>query len=63
MPKESKLTGSQYICDKYVKDEVEFLSTDKRQMFLQSDTIILRVYGQAYPYYWKYKVCYFSATY
>ena len=30
-----------------VKDEVDFLTADKRQRFLQSDTVILGVGGQA----------------
>ena len=30
-----------------VKDEVDFLPADKRQRFLQSDTVILGVCGQA----------------
>ena len=34
-----------------VKDEVDFLPADKRQRFLQSDTIILDVCGQACPNY------------
>ena len=32
---------------KYMKDQVDFLSADKRQRFLQSDTFILGVCGQA----------------
>ena len=31
-----------------VEDEVDFLPVDKRQRFLQSDTVILGVCGQAY---------------
>ena len=34
-----------------VKDEVDFLSADKPQRFLQSDIIILGVCGQASPNY------------
>ena len=34
-----------------MKDEVDFLFTDKRQRFLQVDTIILGVCGQACPSY------------
>ena len=34
-----------------VKDEVDFLSADKRRRFLKSDTIILGVYGKECPYY------------
>ena len=34
-----------------VKDEVDFLSADKRRRFLKSDTIILGVYSKACPYY------------
>ena len=30
-----------------VKDEVDFLPADKPQRFLQSETVILGVYGQA----------------
>ena len=33
------------------KDEVNFLPADKRQGFLQNDTIILGLYGQACPNY------------
>ena len=36
-----------------VKDEVDFLPADKRQRFLQIDTIILGVCGQACPSYTK----------
>ena len=47
MPKVPKTIGLQYLCNKYlkknVKDEVDFLPTDKRRSFLQSDTIILDV--------------------
>ena len=55
MPKLLKATGLQYLCNKYVKenmkDKVDFLPADKRLRFLQSNTIILEVYGQACPYY------------
>ena len=34
-----------------MKDEVAFLSTDKCQRFLQIDTVILGVCGQACPNY------------
>ena len=54
MPKVPKTTGLQYYL-KYlkenVKNEVDFLAADKCQRFLQSDTIILGVCGQACPYY------------
>ena len=50
MPKVPKTTGLQYLCNKYVKenmkDEVDFLPADKRRRFLQSDTIIL---GELWP--------------
>ena len=36
-----------------MKDEADFLSADKRQKFLQRDTIILDVCGQACPNYLK----------
>ena len=36
---------------KNMKDEVEFLLADKRQRFLQIDSIILGVCGQACPNY------------
>ena len=42
------------------KDEVDFLP-DKHQRFLQVDTIILDVCGQACPNYPKQQVCYFFA--
>ena len=42
-----------------MKDEVNFLSADKRQRFLQIDNIILGVFGQACPNYPKHQVCYF----
>ena len=38
--------SSQY-CKENVKDEVDFLPADKRQRFLQGDTVILDVCGQA----------------
>ena len=41
------------------KDEVDFLSADKYQMFLQIDTIVLRVCGQTCP---NKQVCYFFAV-
>ena len=48
MLKVPKTTGLQYLCNKYVKenmkDDVYFLPADKRR-FLQSDTTILGVYG------------------
>ena len=44
-----------------VKDEVDLLPADKRQKFLQSDTIILDVCGQASPNYPKSQVRHFSA--
>ena len=57
MPKVSKTIGLQCLCNEFVKedvkDEVDFLPADKRRRFLQSDTIILSVYGQVYPYYSK----------
>ena len=34
-----------------MKDEVDFLPADKHQIFLESDTIILGVCGQACPNY------------
>ena len=34
-----------------MEDEIDFLPADKRQIFLQSDTIILVVCGQAWPNY------------
>ena len=36
---------------KEVRDEVDFLHADKHQRFLQIDTIILGVCGQACPNY------------
>ena len=44
-----------------MKDEVDFLSADKLQMFLQIDTVILGVCGQACPNYTKQHVSYFFA--
>ena len=32
-----------------MKNEVDFLPADKRQRFLQSDTIVLDMFGQACP--------------
>ena len=40
MPKVSKTANLQYLKET-VKDEVDFLPADKRQRFLQIDTIIL----------------------
>ena len=34
-----------------MRDEPDFLPADKRQRFLESDTIILDVCGQAWPNY------------
>ena len=52
MPKVPKITSLQYLC-KYLKeskkDEVDFLHAHKRQRFLQIDTFILDVCGQACP--------------
>ena len=55
MPKLPKTTNLQYLCNlkENVKDEVYFLPADKCRRFLQSDTIILDVYGQACPNYSK----------
>ena len=49
MPKVPNTTSLQYLCNirKKMKDEVDFLPADKPQRFLQSDTVILGVYGQA----------------
>ena len=49
-------TSSQYFCNKNqlkenVKDEVDFLPSDKCQMFPQIDIIILGVRGKACPNY------------
>ena len=44
-----------------MKDEVDFLSADKHQRFLQIDTIILGVCGEACLNYPKYQVYYFFA--
>ena len=49
MPKVPK-TSLQYLKEN-MKDEVDFLFADKRQRFIQSDTIILDVCGQACPNY------------
>ena len=59
MPRVFKTTSVQYPKEN-TKDEVDFLLTDKRQRFLQSDTIILDVHGQIWPNYPKEKVYYFS---
>ena len=50
MPRVFKTTSERYP-NENIKDEVDFLPTDKRQRFLQSDTIILDVYGQTWPNY------------
>ena len=54
MPKIPKTKGLEYLGNKYVKenfkDEADFLPADKHWRFLQSNTIILDVYGQACPY-------------
>ena len=42
-----------------MKDEVDFLHADKRQRFLQIDTIILGVCGQTYHNYPKLQFCCF----
>ena len=42
----------QYLKD-HMKDEVDFLPADKCWRFFQIDTIILGVYGHAYPNYLK----------
>ena len=42
-----------------VKDEVDFLLADKHERFLQIDTLILGLCGQACPNYSKQQVCYF----
>ena len=50
MPEVPKTTSSQCLLQylkKNMKDEVDFLPADKRQRFLQVDTIILGVCGQA----------------
>ena len=51
-------TSSQYLCNKKItqgkcEGEVDFLPTDKRQMFPQIDIIILGVRGKACPNYAK----------
>ena len=57
MAKVTKTSGLKCLCNKYVKEnvkgEVDFLPSDKRRRFLQSDTIVLGVYDQACPYYSK----------
>ena len=45
-----------------MKDEVDFLPVDKRESFLQIDTIILGVRVQAYPNFSKEQICYFFAS-
>ena len=50
MPRVFKTTSVQNPKEN-TKDEVDFLPTDKRQRFLQSDTIILDVHGQIWPNY------------
>ena len=52
MPKVPKTLSLQYLNEK-LNDKVNFLPFDKRQRFLQSDTIILGVRGQASPNYLK----------
>ena len=49
MPKVPKTKSLQYLCNiaEKLKDEVDFLPADKPQRFLQSDTVILGVCGQA----------------
>ena len=50
MSKLPKITNLQYlwnISKENMKDEADFLPADKHQRFLQIDTIILDVYGQA----------------
>ena len=46
MPKVPKITTLQYLQEN-LKDEVGFLPADKHQRFLQINTIILDVCGQA----------------
>ena len=57
MAKVTKTSDLKCLCNKYVKEnvkgEVDFLPSDKRRRFLQSDTIVLGVYDQACPYYSK----------
>ena len=43
------------------EDEVDFLPTDKRKRFPETDTIIFSVCGQPSPNYPKQQVCYFFA--
>ena len=57
----SRFTKSFQYLKEHMKDVLDFLPTDKRQRFLQSDTIILDVCDQAYPNYLKQKICYLSA--
>ena len=47
----SKFAMSLQYLKKEVRDEVDFLHADKHQRFLQIDTIILGVCGQACPNY------------
>ena len=49
-PKQQVCISLQYL-NENVKDEVDFLPTDKHQRFLQIDTIILDRCGQACPNY------------
>ena len=43
----NKFTMSLQYCKENVRDVVDFLPADKPQKFLQSDTVILGVCGQA----------------
>ena len=45
-----------------MKDEVDFMPSDRRQMFFIIDIIILGAFDQACPNYPKY-VCYFFAIF
>ena len=47
-PKQQVYKSLQYLKEN-VKDEVDFLHADKRQRFLQIDTIILGLCGQVCP--------------
>ena len=60
MLKVPTITSLQYLKER-VKGEVDFLPADKRQRFLQIDTIILGVFGQVSLNYPKWQVCYFYA--
>ena len=55
MLKVSKTTGLQYLCNKYVKenvkDEVDYFPANKHRRFPQSDGIVLGVYCQVCPDY------------